>query len=163
MGHEEHRKDAPSRVAFGVVTVSDTRTLEEDTSGNTVCTLLTEAGHTIAGRVLVRDEPEDIRRAVLDVDGEAVVVTGGTGLSSRDTTPEALEALWEKRMPGFGELFRYLSFREIGTPAMLSRAVAGIIRGRPVFCIPGSPAACRLAVSDIIAPEAGHVLREVRR
>jgi molybdenum cofactor biosynthesis protein B len=150
-----------------VVTVSDSRTPETDTSGQAIADLLEEAGHVVAGRALLRDEPAEVANLVRDLltrdDVQAVITTGGTGISSRDSTCEAITALLDKELPGFGELFRMISFREIGAAAMLSRATAGIAGGRAVFALPGSEHAVRLAMRQLIVPELGHVVREAMR
>jgi len=167
MGHEEHKHHAVRGARCAVLTVSDTRTLETDTSGAAVIELLAEAGHAPFHAGLVPDDLETIRGAVEDLLGDAsvqaVVVSGGTGVGRRDVTVEAVAPLLEKELPGFGELFRALSHREIGSAALMSRAVGGVARGRALFCIPGSERACRLAVRELIGPELGHMLWEVTR
>jgi molybdopterin adenylyltransferase len=160
-----HRVDAPASVRCFVLTISDTRTTDTDTSGAAIAEMLSAGGHTVAGRTIVRDDPGAVKSAVQSADGTAdvVITTGGTGISSRDSTYEAIVSLLDKRLDGFGELFRMLSYEEIGAAAMLSRAVAGS-RGRTaIFALPGSEAAVRLAVSKLILPEIGHVVRELRR
>ena len=163
----EHRTTAPTAVACYVLTVSDTKTPETDTSGALIRDLLTSAGHRVAGSGIVRDEPVEVTRLVraacADHAVQAVIITGGTGITSRDSTFEAVEALLDKRLPGFGELFRMLSFSEVGPAAMLSRAQMGIHARRIVVSLPGSPNACRLALERLLIPELGHLLREVSR
>jgi molybdenum cofactor biosynthesis protein B len=166
MGHEEHRHEAPRSVRVFVVTASDTRGEAEDESGAFLRASLATAGHALAGYRVVKDEPDAIRAALRDAaaaDADAVIVNGGTGIAARDRTYEAVAALLEKRLDGFGELFRMLSFAEIGAAAMLSRAVAGVWGGRAVFSVPGSLAAVRLAWERLIGPELGHVVRELRK
>jgi molybdenum cofactor biosynthesis protein B len=166
MGHEEHRRQAPRAVRVFVVTASDTRTEAEDESGAFLRAAAAAAGHELAGYRIVRDEPEELRGALAAAaaaGAEAVVVNGGTGVSGRDRTYEAVAGLLQKRLDGFGELFRWLSFQEIGSAAMLSRAVAGVWQGRAVFSVPGSTAAVRLAWERLIAPELGHLVHELRR
>ena len=166
MSHHQHRAEAPTQIRFGVVTASDTRGEAEDASGRYLRESIAAAGHTLASYALVRDEPEAIRaalRAAVAAGAEAIVINGGTGIATRDRTFEAVAGLLEKRLDGFGELFRMLSFAEIGSAAMLSRAVAGVWSGRAVFSIPGSSAAVELAWTRLIAPEAGHLLRELRK
>jgi len=167
MSHLEHRAAAPASVRCAVLTVSDTRTIDTDTSGRAIADLLAEAGHVVHERRVVPDEPEAVRAQVeawLDFPGiDVVLTTGGTGLTMRDRTFEALDGLMEKRLDGFGELFRMLSYAEIGPAAMLSRAVAGAARGRIVFAMPGSEPAVRLAMTKLVLPELGHLVREVRR
>jgi molybdopterin adenylyltransferase len=160
-----HRKDAPKSVRCFVLTISDTRTPASDTSGNAIVETLQAAGHEVIGRQLVRDEPADVRDAVSRRAGDAqvIVTTGGTGITSRDSTYEAIAALLEKRIDGFGELFRSLSYEEIGSAAMMSRACAGTIGRTAVFALPGSESAVRLALTKLILPEIGHVVRELQR
>jgi molybdopterin adenylyltransferase len=166
MGHEEHRKASPRAVRVFVITASDTRGEAEDASGAWLRGAVAAAGHQLAGYRIVRDEPEEVRAALAEAaaaGADAVVVNGGTGISARDRTYEAVSGLLEKRLDGFGELFRWLSFGEIGSAAMLSRAVAGSWDGRAVFSVPGSTAAVRLAWDRLIGPELGHVVHELRR
>ena len=150
-----------------VLTISDTRTLETETSGRAIADLLTAAGHSVVGRAVVKDEPADVRRTVGDAiqagTAGAIITTGGTGLAKRDSTYEALTALFEKRIDGFGELFRMLSFEEIGAAAMLSRATAGIAGGCAIFLLPGSEAAVRLAMERLILPELSHIAGELTK
>jgi molybdenum cofactor biosynthesis protein B len=163
----EHKATAPKSVGCFVLTVSDTKNPESDTSGAVIRELLTAAGHRVAGSAIVRDEPAEVARLVRDAcardDVQTVILTGGTGITSRDSTYEAVEALLDKRLPGFGELFRMLSFQEIGAAAMLSRAQMGIHARRIVVSLPGSPNACRLALDKLLIPELGHLLREASR
>jgi molybdenum cofactor biosynthesis protein B len=163
----EHKAHAPSTVRCLVCTISDSKTPETDTSGQLLRELLVGAGHRVVGSHLVRDEPSQvhgvIHAACVNPEVQALIFTGGTGITSRDQTFEAIEALLEKRLPGFGELFRMLSYQEIGAAAMLSRAQAGVRAGRLIFSLPGSPAACRLALERLILPELGHLIREVSR
>jgi molybdenum cofactor biosynthesis protein B len=163
----EHKATAPKSVGCFVLTVSDTKNAETDTSGAVIRELLTAAGHRVAGSAIVRDEPAEVARLVRDAcardDVQTVILTGGTGITSRDSTYEAVEALLDKRLPGFGELFRMLSFQEIGAAAMLSRAQMGIHARRIVVSLPGSPNACRLALERLVIPELGHLLREASR
>jgi molybdenum cofactor biosynthesis protein B len=165
MGVAQHRA-AARPAACAVVTVSDTRTEESDTSGARIRALLVEAGHRIAAYDILPDEPERIRRRLEELlaSGEldAVIVNGGTGLAPRDTTYEVVAGLLEKRLDGFGELFRMLSYEEIGAAAMLSRAVAGAVRGKLVASLPGSTAAVELAMTKLLVPELGHVVRLLR-
>jgi molybdenum cofactor biosynthesis protein B len=148
-----------------VLTISDTRTDATDTSGRAIAELLDAAGHLVTERALLRDEPREVRELVAARLGtvDAIITTGGTGITSRDSTYEAIDALLEKRLDGFGELFRVLSYQEIGSAAMLTRATAGVARATAVFMLPGSEHAVRLAMTKLIAPELGHVVRELRR
>ncbi len=166
MGHQEHRRASPRAVRVFVVTASDTRGEAEDSSGAFLREAVAAAGHELAGYRIVRDEPDEVRAALAAAaaaGADAVVVNGGTGISARDRTYEAVSGILEKRIDGFGELFRWLSFEEIGSAAMLSRAVAGAWDGRAVFSVPGSTAAVRLAWERLIGPELTHVVHELRR
>jgi molybdenum cofactor biosynthesis protein B len=163
----DHKAASPTSVACFVVTVSDTRTLETETSGRAIAELLEGAGHRVADRTLVKDEPADVARVVNDAiakgEAQVVITTGGTGLARRDSTYEALVGLFDKRIDGFGELFRALSFQEIGAAAMLSRATAGVIDNRAVFLLPGSEHAVRLAMNQLILPALGHLVGQLER
>ena len=167
MSVSEHRSQAPASVACFVLTMSDTRTIETETSGRTIAELLIAAGHTLVDRQVVKDDPAEVQRVVSEhIDTgkvQAIITTGGTGISRRDSTYEALTDLFEKQLGGFGELFRMLSFEQIGAAAMLSRATAGVIRGCAVFMLPGSEAAVRLAMTRLVLPELGHVVRELTK
>ena len=166
MGHEEHRHEAPRSIRIFVVTASDTRGEAEDESGAFLKDAIARAGHALAGYRIVKDEPAELRAALeaaAAAGADAIVVNGGTGIAARDRTYEAVSGMLEKRLDGFGELFRMLSWEEIGAAAMLSRAVAGVWGGRAVFSMPGSKAAVRLAWEKLIGPELGHVVRELRK
>jgi len=164
---QEHRATAPRAIGCFVLTISDSKTPETDTSGRLIREVLSAAGHTVVGHAIVRDEPAQVAAIVRDGCAnpalQAFILTGGTGVTSRDSTFEAVEALLDKRLTGFGELFRMLSYEEIGAAAMLSRAQAGVVAGRALFSLPGSPNACRLALDKLIVPELGHLLREINR
>jgi molybdenum cofactor biosynthesis protein B len=163
----EHKATAPPSVGCYVVTVSDTRTEETDTGGRAIVELLSAAGHRIIGRSLVRDDPEQLRDAIgrqlANPDVQVVVTTGGTGITSRDCTFEAVSSMLWKRLEGFGELFRMLSYEEIGSGAIMSRAVAGTVAGRIIVSLPGSEGAVRLALEKLLIPELGHLVREATR
>lgn len=168
MGQAEHKHHAGGlRARVQVVTVSDTRTPDTDESGTIIKEALALQGHAVAGYALLKDEPlaiaAEVRRACGDAAVDVVIVNGGTGISTRDATFEAIDALLERRIPGFGELFRFLSFREIGSAAMLSRATAGIVAGKLVFVMPGSANAVKLAMTKLVLPELSHALWELRR
>jgi molybdenum cofactor biosynthesis protein B len=167
MGVDEHRSKAPKSVTVAVVTVSDTRTAADDYSGKAIAELLGAAGHKVGRRSLVKDDVQEIQRvlreAIEDPLIEAVVINGGTGIAQRDVTLEAVSGFQEKAVPGFGELFRALSYDEIGSAAMMSRAAAFVTEGKLVFCLPGSEKAVRLATSKLIVPELGHAIWEARR
>jgi molybdopterin adenylyltransferase len=163
----EHKATAPRTLGCWVLTISDTKTPETDTSGAVIRERLMAAGHRVVGSTIVRDEPTDVQRVVREACGHpdvhAVISTGGTGITSRDSTFEAIEALLDKRLPGFGELFRVLSYADVGAAAMLSRAQMGIHARRIVVSLPGSPNACRLALDKLLVPELPHLVREVSR
>ncbi len=163
-----HEGTAPTgALAFGLLTVSDTRRTDDDKSGAAMRELVAGAGHRVHASAIVPDDPSAVRERVLawalDPGCDAIVSSGGTGLSARDHTVEAVGALFDVRIAGFGELFRLLSFQAIGSAAMLSRADAGLVRGTPVFLLPGAPAAVRLALSRLVLPEIGHLVGELRR
>lgn len=167
MSVADHKSTSPATVSCFVLTVSDSRTLATETSGKAIADLLTDAGHTVVDRQVVKDEPDEVRqivRAEIERNRVRVIITtGGTGITSRDSTYEALVGLFDKRLEGFGELFRMLSFEEIGSAAMMSRATAGIVGRCALFLLPGSEAAVRLAMTRLIVPELGHIARELNR
>ncbi len=167
MSAKQHRQYAPAHLGFALITVSDSRTPETDTSGRTMRERVEAAGHTVASSTLVLDEIPAVRAAVeaalLAPGVDVVAVSGGTGFSPRDVTIEAVAPLFERPIEGFGELFRMLSFEQVGPAAMLSRAAAGLAAGRAIFLLPGSPKAVALALDRLILPEAGHLLGQVRR
>jgi molybdenum cofactor biosynthesis protein B len=160
-----HRKDAPASVRCFVLTISDTRTPETDSSGDAIVLALKTAGHEVIGRQIVRDDPARVRDAVKAqaLNAQVIVTTGGTGITARDSTYEAIASLLEKTLDGFGELFRMLSYEQVGSAAMLSRACAGTIGRCAVFSLPGSEDAVTLAMDKLILPEIGHVVRELAR
>jgi molybdenum cofactor biosynthesis protein B len=164
---QQHRQQAPASVRCVVVTVSDTRTMETDTGGSLVGKLLREAGHMLVSRHIIRDEPAEMRPLIesSSASGEvdAILLTGGTGISSRDHTYETVSQLFTKTLPGYGELFRMLSFAEIGPAAMLSRATAGVVGRTLVITMPGSPHGVELAMRQLIVPELSHLVREAQR
>src|SRR5512139_1953094 len=163
----EHKHHAPRSIGCMVITCSDTRTPETDTSGQLIQKLLKENGHTIAAYHLVKDEPAQIKERIAEGIAndavQAIIINGGTGISRRDSTFEAVDAMLEKRLDGFGEVFRYLTYLEIGSPAIMSRATAGIIKGRVLFSTPGSENAVRLAMEKLILPEIGHLVKELSK
>jgi molybdenum cofactor biosynthesis protein B len=163
----EHKAQAPVSIGCVVVTCSDTRTEESDSSGQLIRRLLTQHGHRVIRYHLLKDEPAEIRdrieAAVREDAVQAIIINGGTGISRRDSTFEAIDAMLEKRLVGFGEVFRYLTFKDIGSPAIMSRATAGLYRGRVLFSTPGSESAVRLAMEKLILPELGHIIREISK
>jgi molybdenum cofactor biosynthesis protein B len=167
MGVGDHKQHAPKSVRVYVITVSDSRTEETDTSGRAAKELLAAAGHQVAGYRVLKDEPAEvaalIRQIADEKSADVVITSGGTGISRRDATYEAVAGLLDKRLDGFGELFRMLSYQEIGSAAMLSRAVAGLHRTLVIFATPGSTAAVKLALEKLILPELGHLSFEVHR
>jgi molybdopterin adenylyltransferase len=165
--HEEHKTHAPHCVTCVVITCSDTRTSQTDTSGQLMMRLLKECGHELAGYHVVKDDPAQIRslieKAIEDDAVQAILVNGGTGISKRDSTFEAIDGMLEKRLVGFGEIFRYLTYKDIGSPAIMTRATAGVFRGRIVFSTPGSEGAVRLAMESLILPELGHIVQQLNK
>jgi molybdenum cofactor biosynthesis protein B len=163
----EHKAEAPRVARCFVLTVSDTRTAQSDTSGLAIRDLLVSAGHQVVGFRIVRDEPAQVTSAVreqlADERVQIIITTGGTGITARDGTYEAIDHLLDKRLDGFGELFRMLSFQDIGSAAMMSRAVAGTASRKAIFVLPGSEHAVRLAVTRLILPELGHVLQQLSK
>ena len=163
----EHKAAAIPSLNVAILTISDTRTMETDSSGALIESMIRERGHILLDRRIVRDEPEAIReilREWLAIPSiHAILLTGGTGLSPRDQTFETVNAMFTKPIPGYGELFRMLSYQQIGPAAILSRAVGGLIGGIALFTMPGSRAAVTLAMSEIILPELPHVIREARK
>jgi molybdopterin adenylyltransferase len=166
MGLAEHRRESPITVRFAVITVSDTRDPTSDKGGEYLVRAVLDAGHVAARRALVRDEAiaidAAVREAVDAQDVDLVLLTGGTGIAPRDVTAPTLERMFESPIPGFGELFRWLSYKEIGSAAILSRATAGLVEGKVVIALPGSPKALELAMEAIVLPEAGHLVAQTR-
>jgi molybdenum cofactor biosynthesis protein B len=163
----QHRSQAPTTLQCAVITVSDTRTPETDTGGKAVADYLTAAGHSVLAKEIIPDEPDRMRPLVASLaergDIDAILLTGGTGIGSRDQTYETISGMLTKPLPGYGEIFRWLSFEDVGPAAMLSRATGGLIGRTVVLTMPGSPAAVRLAMEKLIVPEIGHLVREARR
>lgn len=168
MSKDEHKQTAPRSVTCKVITVSDTRTVETDKSGQLMISLLKENGHVIGDYVIVKDSREEITREVLrgciDDRVDIILTNGGTGIAKRDVTIETVQSLFEKEISGFGELFRMLSYTEdIGSAAILSRAIAGVIQNKAIFSTPGSTGAVGLAMNKLILPELGHIVRELKK
>jgi len=166
MGLAEHRSESPTAIGFAVITVSDTRDAATERGGETLVRMVGEAGHRVPWRTIVKDEADAIGAAVREAcaraDVDLVLTTGGTGIAPRDVTTPTLERMFSSTIPGFGELFRWLSYREIGSAAILSRATAGIVDGKVVLALPGSPKALELALREIVLPEAGHLVSQAR-
>jgi molybdenum cofactor biosynthesis protein B len=163
----EHKAQAPPSVQCFIVTVSDTRTEATDTSGRAIADLLVTAGHRVEGHTIVKDDAELVRDAIVrqlaNPDVQAVITTGGTGITSRDSAYEAVSALLQKRLDGFGELFRMLSYEQIGSAAIMSRACAGLSSGRIIIALPGSEAAVRLAIERLVVPELAHMVQQAQK
>ena len=164
---DKHRESAPETVRVAILTISDTRTRETDTGGDIAEEILSEAGQEIVARQIVRDEVSGIRANLIDLlanpEVAAVVTTGGTGISGRDTTYEVVDRMIEKKLDGFGEIFRMLSYEEIGAAAIMSRAAAGAVGTKFVASLPGSRNAVRLAVEKLLVPELAHIVFELRK
>ncbi len=167
MGYEDHKHLSPQNVTCAVIIVSDSRTEKTDESGKYLKEALTSAGHSVITFSLLKNDPESIRERLGDLlhspEVQAVVISGGTGVSRKDITIETVMPMFEKRLPGFGELFRHLTYQEIGTGSILSRATAGVAMGKVVICLPGSLKAVKLALEKVILPEIGHLVREASR
>jgi len=163
--HEKHKHESPKNLKIAVLTVSTTRNEETDLSGPMLKDVIEENGHSVAGYAVVPDLKKEIAQTVkkfIDEGAEAVIVNGGTGIAPADVTIETLEPDFSKKIPAFGQLFINLSYDEIGTACINSRATAGIIDRKPVYCIPGSPAACMLAAEKLIMPDIGHTVMHAR-
>ena len=164
---EKHREASPGQVRVAVLTISDTRTPETDTGGNVIVDLMKEAGHEILRREIVKDDAPQIevflQELLSDANVDAVITTGGTGISARDTTYEVVSRVIDKKLDGFGEVFRMLSYEEIGAATILSRAIAGAAGSKFVACLPGSTNAVRLALTKLIVPELGHLVYEIAK
>lgn len=166
MSHHDHEAEAPKALALGILTLSDTRREAEDLSGALLKELLGDAGHRIEQYAIIREDPERIEETLKDWLSkplDAIVTNGGTGLTSRDGTIEVARRLMQKELEGFGELFRFLSFQQIGPAGMLSRSTAGLASGKILVCLPGSTKAVRLAAKRLLIPQLPHMVREARR
>jgi molybdenum cofactor biosynthesis protein B len=163
----EHKEQAPRQAGCVVITCSDTRTAASDTSGYRIMHMLRDAGHLVVFYQLVKDEPSKIKaaikKAVANKKVQAIIINGGTGIAKRDSTFEAIEGLLEKKLDGFGEVFRALTYQEIGSPAIMTRAIAGTYKGRIIFSTPGSENAVKLAMEKLILPELGHILQQLSK
>lgn len=165
MSQHTHKERAPASIGLALLTISDTRTMADDASGAMAHEMFGRAGHDVRDYRILKDEPEEVRSAILELaartDVRAIVLSGGTGISRRDQTYEVVSALLDRRLDGFGEIFRALSYQEIGPAAMLSRAVAGLVGNTVIFALPGSSSAVRLALEELILPEIGHLVAEI--
>jgi molybdenum cofactor biosynthesis protein B len=168
MSTTEHKQEAPKKVNCKVITASDTRNKDTDKSGKVMIEMLEQAGHAIVDYVIVKDEAAPIKEAILNgcarEDIDVILTNGGTGIAKRDVTIETVQGMLDKEIVGFGELFRMLSYQEdIGSAAILSRAIAGVVKNKAVFSTPGSTGAVKLAMNKLILPEIGHVVREIKK
>ena len=167
MTEQAHKAQAPASVSCFVLTISYTRTATTDSSGRAIADLLTAAGHSVVGRAIVADDVALVRstieRQLASPDVQVIITTGGTGITSRDRTFEVIDAMLEKRLDGFGELFRMLSYQQIGSAAIMSRAIAGLAGRRIIMSLPGSEAAVRLAMEKLVIPELGHLVQQATR
>jgi molybdenum cofactor biosynthesis protein B len=167
LGHHEHKKHAVENIGFALVTVSDTRTVEDDESGKLILKLIEGAGHKVVSYNIVKDTERDIRfeaeRVLGKEDVSAAIFCGGTGVAARDVTIETIKPMLDKELSGFGEIFRVMSLEEIGSAAIMSRATAGVRKGKVIFCIPGSKGAVKLAMTKLILEECGHILWEANK
>jgi molybdenum cofactor biosynthesis protein B len=166
MGTREHKKQSPRELRVGIVSVSTTRTLKDDKSGHWIRKTATREGHRIVCHKVIPDDIEiileTIREAIHELSPQALIFTGGTGISETDVTIEAVRPLFEKELAAFGVIFSQLSFEEIDSAAILSRTTAGIVDGTVIFCIPGSLKACKLACKALIFPELGHIVKHLQ-
>ena len=167
MGYQEHRHEAPKSVNCAVLTISDSRTEADDESGRLIQQKLGENGHRVVAYAILRNEADSIRQKIEELlkqeELQVIIASGGTGVSHRDITVETISSILDKKLDGFGELFRFLSYREIGTASIMSRALGGVAGGKVILCLPGSLGAVRLALDKIIIPEIGHMVREAAR
>ena len=167
MGYQEHKHKAPRSVSCAVLTISDTRTERDDESGQLLVRKLGESGHRVMSYSILRNDSEAITKKIYELlkeeELQVIIATGGTGVSRRDITIETIYPILEKKLDGFGELFRFLSYQEIGTSSIMSRAMAGVAGGKVILCLPGSLGATNLAMDKIILPELGHMVMEATR
>ena len=167
MSYQEHREKSPRSVSCAVIIISDSRTEQDDESGWLIKQRLSQNGHSVVAYSILKNEADSIKKTIGELLGQeelqVIIASGGTGVSHRDVTVETVGAMLEKRLDGFGELFRSLSYQEIGTASIMSRAIAGVIGGKVVLCLPGSLGAVTLAMDKMILPEIGHMVREATR
>ena len=167
MSYQEHRAKSPQSVNCAVIIISDSRTEQDDESGRLIKQKLSQNGHGLVAYALLKNDAAAIKQKIAELLGQAelqvIIASGGTGLSHRDVTVETISPMLEKKLDGFGELFRSLSYQEIGTASMLSRAIGGVVGGKVILCLPGSLGAVTLAMDKLILPEIGHMVREASR
>lgn len=167
MSYQEHKQKAPRSVSCAVLTISDSRTELDDESGKLIRQKLSQSGHRVMFYSILKNEADSIKKKIHELlrqqELQVIITSGGTGVSHRDITVETIAPILEKKLDGFGQLFRFLSYQEIGTAAIMSRAFAGVAEGKVILCLPGSPGAANLAMDKIILPEIGHMVREATR
>jgi molybdenum cofactor biosynthesis protein B len=167
VGYREHKEKSPRSVTCAVLTISDSRTEQDDESGKLLKEMLSQNGHRVLAYAVLKNDADSIKRKIEELlklpDLQVIITSGGTGISHRDITIETMLPVLEKKVDGFGELFRFLSHQEIGTGSIMSRAMAGVARGKVIICLPGSLGAVTLALDKIILPEIGHMVREATR
>ena len=167
MSYQEHKEKAPKSVSCAVLTISDSRTERDDESGKLIRQRLNDSGHRVTAYAILKNEADSIKHRICELlqqdDVQVIITSGGTGASHRDVTVETVSPILEKKLDGFGELFRFLSYQEIGTSSIMSRAIGGVAGGKVILCLPGSSGAANLAMEKIILPEIGHLVREATR
>jgi len=167
VSYQEHKEKAPQKVSCAVLTISDTRTEQDDESGKLITEKLSQNGHRVMFYSVLKNEADSIKRKIYELlrqeELQVIITSGGTGVSHRDITVDTISPILEKKLDGFGELFRFLSYQEIGTASIMSRAIAGAAGGKVILCLPGSLGAANLAMDKIILPEIGHMVREATR
>ena len=167
MSYQEHKQKAPRSVSCAVLTISDSRTELDDESGKLIRQKLSQNGHRVMFYAILKNEADSIKKKIYELlkqqELQVIITSGGTGVSHRDITVETIAPILEKKLDGFGQLFRFLSYQEIGTAAIMSRAFAGVAQRKVILCLPGSPGAANLAMDKIILPEIGHMVREATR
>ena len=167
MGYQEHKHLSPKSVNCAIIIISDTRTEKNDESGKLIMQALKIGGHKLLSYCILKNDAGSIRKKLnellVEKNLQVIIASGGTGISHMDITIEAISTILEKRIDGFGELFRFLTYQEIGTASIMSRAMAGVAMGKIIICLPGSAGAVDLAMKKIILPEIGHIVREATR
>jgi len=167
VGYQEHKQKAPQSVSCAVLTISDSRTEQDDESGKLIKQRLSDNGHRVMSYSILKNEADSIKKKLYELlrqeELQVIITSGGTGVSHRDITVETISPILEKKLDGFGELFRFLSYQEISTTSIMSRAIAGVTGGKIILCLPGSPEAAKLAMDKVILPEIGHLVREATR